>query len=63
MPITRIHPNSRKLKIVGGTHLNFTNRPPHEKQYELTNQKENALVSKALPFWKRWLAFLKNNFS
>jgi len=60
MPITRIYPKSRHLKVVGGTNIPFSNRPPHEKPYELTNQNANTTVPKSVPFWKRWFAFLKN---
>lgn len=52
MPITRVNPKNRHFR-----RNTFSNKPPHEKQVELT--KEKVIVPERRPFWKKWFAFLK----
>ena len=58
MPITRVNPKGKHLRVVRDTDLYYTNKPALEKQPELIKQK--VLISAAKPFWKKWFAFFKS---
>lgn len=57
MPITRVNPKGKHLRVVRDTDLYYTNKPALEKQPELIKQK--MLISATKPFWKKWFAFFK----
>ena len=57
MPITRVNPKGKHLRVVRDTDLYYTNKPALEKQPELIKQK--MLISATKPFWKKWFTFFK----